>query len=247
MLETCVNQAAGLQAMAPQVAPRLVGVTSHGQQHGELPLLWGLCSAWVELGLSVLVLDGHTHESSQNPGLAQWLDDPLSRFNEAEDAVSWSVLPAATGLDRLTQQVFASARLGELFQNYAVVLIYANADTMTKLLKGSGLAPLLIVSPLKASSLSAYRALKQLLLDARLCPTVANIALSPVANATMPNTSTAHHLQHCAMTFLGYAIRPITIVASARADSSRNGINRLALELLENAVLLERHPVARMH
>lgn len=247
MLEPYVNQAAGLQLMAPQAASRLVGVTSHGQQQGEMPLLWGLCNAWVDMGLSVLVLDGHTHESAHNPGLSQLLSNPQARFADAEDSISWSVLPAASGFDQLARQGFPAAALGELFPNYAVVLIYASAATMTRLLKRSGLAPLLVVSPLKSSSLSAYQALKQLLLDAQLRPTVANIALPNAANATMPNTSPAHPLQHCAHTFLGYDIRPLTITASAQADSSRDGINRLALELLENAVMLERHPSERMH
>lgn len=247
MLEPYVNQAAGLQLMAPQAATRLVGVTSHGQQQGEMPLLWGLCSTWVDMGLSVLVLDGHAQESAHNPGLAQLLANPQARFTDDDDAISWSVLPAAGGFAQLAQQSFSAATLGKLFPNYAVVLIYASAATMTGLLKRSGLAPLLVVSPLKSSSLSAYQALKQLLLDAQLRPTVANIALPIAANATMPNTTQAHHLQHCAQTFLGYDIRPLTITASAQAERSRDGINRLALELLENAVMLERHPTERMH
>ena len=247
MLEPCVNQAAGLQILAPHAAPRLVGVTSHGQQQGELPLLWGLCNTWVDMGFSVLVLDGHSQESAQNPGLSQLLDNPSGRLNETEGAISWSVLPASLGFDRLASQGLSSSALGDLFQNFAVVLIYADAGTMSRLLKRSGLEPLLIVAPLMSSSLTAYRALKQLLLDAQLRPTVANIVLSPVANATMPNTFNAQHLQHCAMTFLGYAIRPITITASARADSSQDDVNRLALQLLESAVFLERHPIERVH
>jgi hypothetical protein len=247
MLEPYVNQAAGLQQMTPQAASRLVGVTSHGQQQGELPLLWGLCNAWVDMGFSVLVLDGHAQESAHNPGLSQLLANPQTRFEDDDGAISWSVLPAASGFDQLAQKGYSAATLGDLFPNYAVVLIYASASTMTRLLKRSGLVPLLVVSPLKSSSLSAYQALKQLLLDAQLRPTVANIALPNAANATMPNTSQAHPLQHCAHTFLGYDIRPLTITASAQADNSRDSINRLALELLESAVMLERHPLERMH
>ena len=247
MLEPYVNQAAGLQLMAPQATSRLVGVTSHGQQQGELPLLWGLCSAWVEMGFSVLVLDGHAQESPHNPGLSQLLDNPQARFEGDDAAESWSVLPAANGFEQLAQRGFSATTLGELFPNYAVVLIYASAATMTRLLKRSGLAPLLVVSPLRSSTVSAYQALKQLLLDAQLRPTVANITLPSAAHATMPDTAQTHHLQHCAQTFLGYAIRPLTITASARAENSRDGINRLALELLENAVQLERHPLERMH
>ena len=247
MLESCVHQAAGLQSLALQVSPRLIAVTSHGQQQGELPLLWGLCASWADMGFPVIVLDGHTLETPKNPGLAQLLDNPLERFHDEEGSVSWSVIPAASGFERLSNAGFSSATVGELFQNYAVVLIYANADTMIHLLKGTALTPLLVVSPLKSSSLTAYKALKQLLLDAQLKPTVANITLVPNAIASMPSPSPAQLLQDCAATFLGYSVKPLTITASARAESSRDDINRLALQLLENAVLLERYPTGRAH
>jgi hypothetical protein len=245
MLEPCVNQAAGLQSLAPQLAPKLVAVTSHGEQQGELPLLWSLCTTWVDMGLPVMVLDGHTQESEQNPGLLQLLTDPMSQFSDAQEAVSWSVLPAAQGFAQLSAPGFNSHTVGNLFQNYGVVLLYANAATLTDLVKGSGLAPLLVVAPLKASSLSAYKALKQLLLDAHLSPTVANIALVPNAHTAMP--SPAQNLQTCAMTFLGFAVKPITVSAMANADESREEINRLALQLLESAIFLERHPLQRTH
>ena len=35
MLEACVNQAAGLQGIALQAAPRVMAMASHGQQLGE--------------------------------------------------------------------------------------------------------------------------------------------------------------------------------------------------------------------
>jgi hypothetical protein len=245
MLEPCVNQAAGLQSLAPQLAPKLVAVASHGEQQGELPLLWSLCTTWVDMGLPVMVLDGHTSESDQNPGLLQMLADPMGHFSDAQEAVSWSVLPAAQGFAQLSAPGFNSHTVGNLFQNYGVVLLYANADTLTDLVKGSGLAPLLVVAPLKASSLSAYQALKRLLLDAQLRPTVANIALVPNALTAMP--SPAQNLQNCAMTFLGFAVKPITVSAMANADDSREEINRLALQLLESAIFLERHPLQRTH
>jgi hypothetical protein len=102
-----------------------------------------------------------------------------------------------------------------------------------------------VVAPLKASSLSAYQALKQLLHGANLHPTVANIALVPNASPAM--TSPTQNLQDCAMTFLGLAIKPITVSAMANANDSREEINRLALQLLESAVFLERHPTPRTH
>lgn len=245
MLETCVNQAAGLQSLAPQLAPKLVAVASHGEQQGELPLLWSLCTTWVDMGLPVMVLDGRTQESDQNPGLLQMLADRTGHFSHQQEAVSWSVLPAAQGFTQLSAPGFNSHSVGNLFQNYGVVLLYASAATLTDLVKGSGLAPLLVVAPLKASSLSAYQALKQLLLSAHLRPTVANIALVPTSRSAM--ASPAQNLQDCAMTFLGFTVKPITVSAMANADDSREEINRLALQLLESAIFLERHTLQRTH
>jgi hypothetical protein len=245
MFDACINQAAGLQCLAPQLAPKLVAVVSHGQQHGELPLLWSLCSTWVDMGLPVMVLDGHAQESEMNPGLVHKLTDPGAGIHEEQVAQAWTVLPAALGFEQLSEPGFNSGMVADLFQNYGVVLLYAGAATLTGLIKGTGLAPLLVVAPLKASSLTAYRALKQLLLDARVRPTVANIAL--VANATATVSQPTQNLQDCAMTFLGLDIKPITLSALAKADDSHDEINRLALQLLESAVFLERHPLPRTH
>lgn len=247
MLEPCIHQAAGLQGLALQRAPRLIAVSSHGDQQGELPLLWGLCTAWVAMGFPVAVLDGHAMESASNPGLEQLLDRPQGSLGDEDEPAAWSVVPAARGFEKLKSTGLVPSELGELFQNFGVVLIYTDTSTMTRLLKGSAVAPLLVVSPLKASTVSAYRALKHLLLDAQLRPTVANIALMSNARAPMRIPSPAQHLQHCAMTFLGYAVKPLTVTASARSESSQEEINRLALQLLENAVLLERHPAERAH
>ena len=245
MLESCINQAAGLQGLAPRLAPKLVAVASHGQQQGELPLLWSLCTTWVDMGLPVMVLDGHTRESAQNPGLMNMLADPMGHFHDDPESVSWSVLPASLGFAQLALQGFNSHTVGNLFQNFGVVLLYADAASLTGLVKGSGLAPLLVVAPLKASSLSAYQALKQLLLDARLHPTVANIALLP--NAASAMSKPTQTLQDCAMTFLGLEIKPVTVSATASAEDSQAEISRLALQLLESAVFLERHPLPRTH
>ena len=247
MLEPCVNQAAGLQGLALHLAPRLIAVSSHGDQQAELPLLWGLCTTWADMGFAVVVLDGHAQESPGNPGLEQLLDSPPEQHDADDDPQTWSIVPAARGFGQLDNAGLLTSALSAYFQHYGVVLIYADADTLTRMLKGSSMMPLLVVSPLKASSLSAYRALKHLLLDARLRPTVANIALVPAASAFMPIPSPAQHLQDCAMAFLGYAIKPLTITASAHAGRSQDQVNRLALQLLENAVPLDRHPALRVH
>ena len=157
MLEPCVNQAAGLQGLALQPGTRLVAVASHGSQQGEMPLLWSLCAAWVDLGFAVTVLDGQASESVQNPGLKQLLDDPMGRVFDEHDPLSWSVLAASQGLRQLASRGLSLDNLGALFPNFGVILIYADAPTLALILKGSGIAPLL-VAPLN-SSLTAYQAL----------------------------------------------------------------------------------------
>lgn len=245
MLEPCINQAAGLQSLTSRQGPKLIAVTSHGQQNGELPLLWRLCATWVDMGLSVMVLDGHAQETDDNPGLLQVLNNPMGHLSATQEDISWSVLPAARGFDHIARNGLHAFCVGDLLQNYGVVLIYADADTLSGMLKDSGLAPLVVVAPLKASSLTAYQALKQLLLHAHLHPTVANIVMATNATSNMPHP--VQNLQHCAMTFLGLDVRPITVSATATADDSRLEFDRLALQLLENAVFLERQPKLRMH
>lgn len=247
MLEPCVNQAAGLQSLALQRVPRLIAVTSHGQQQGELPLLWGLCTSWVHMGLSVIVLDGHTTEAVDNPGLVQLLNNPLNRPAEDANPVSWSVIPAAQGLTSLSTHGFLTSSAVELFKAYAVVLVYADADCLAQLLRGCALAPLVVVPPSQTASITAYRALKQLLLYGQLQPTVANIVVDSNTMMPTPFSSPANNVMNCASNHLGYRARALTITASAQSDRSQNDINRLAMQLLESAIRLEHQPMGRVH
>ena len=244
MLEPCVNQAAGLQSLALATHPRLVAVASHGQQQGELPLLYSLCATWSDLGFSVAVLDGQAHESASNPGLLQWLDAPHNYPRECHEQGAWTIIPAADGLDRLAGQPHPHDALGNLMAHDAVVLIYANAALLTRLLKGSGLSPLLLVAPLSASALTAYQALKQLWVDAQLRPTVANISLTPAHKTPAVGNTPMQHLQDCAMNFLGCQLNPIAIRAATLDNRSQDDVHRLALQLLECAVSLQRRQCA---
>jgi hypothetical protein len=245
MRELVINQATGLQSLSLQLSPKLVAMTSHGKQQGELPLLWSLCTTWVDMGLPVLVLDGHAQETSKNPGLLQMLTESAGHPCNQYEPQSWTILPAALGFKQLAATGFGTHALGDLFQNYGVVMIYTNATMLTNMFTDSELTPLLVVAPLKASSISAYLALKQLLINAHLRPTVANIALVPQATSVMP--SPTQNLQYCAETFLGLTFKPIVVSAVANVHDSQDQIERLALQLLENALFLERHPTQRTH
>ncbi|GAB4217636.1 MAG: hypothetical protein Fur007_20260 [Rhodoferax sp.] len=249
MLDMGLNQAAGLQALGLQSLPRLVSVASHGDQRLELPLLWALCRTWVDQGQAVLVLDGHSAESAHNPGLQQALDHGGLGLDEDADAGIWQIMPAAHGLSALGTPDFEAYGdplrcLAERFGSYGVVLVYAPVRTLLPLLKGSGAKPLLVVPPLHASALTAYRALKQLLVEGQLQPSVANIALPHPTSTAMTLPEPIQQLQACARTFLGYAVRPVRLTASTAAQEE---LTVLALQLLENAVLLQRHPLRSLH
>ncbi len=251
MLDMCVNQGAGLQSMALQSAPRVIAMASHGNQQGELPLLWSLCSTLVGIGYPVAVLDATTVESADNPGLAQLLDDACWQDDASGEPSSWSVIPAALGLQRLCAQTPGRGLpldpLGGLFQNFGVIAIYARAEVLTELLPDSGIEPLLTVSPVKASSVTAYQALKQMVLNAHLRPTVASIILEPFSSSAMPSHSPVKNLQDCALTFLDYRLDSLAVRALPPQECQSDDMHRLALRLLENAMPLHRNYFVGSH
>jgi hypothetical protein len=245
-----MNQGAGLSRMGLQAAPRVMAMASHGQQQGELPVLFGLCTALVGLGYTVAVLDANSTESHDNPGLEQLLDD-ASWQSDASEPLSWTVIPAARGLQRLgtqpSEQHLAMDPLGGLFQNFGVVLIYAGADVLARLLPRSGVEPLLTVSAVKMSAVTAYQALKHMLLNAKLRPTVANITSEQFSKSSMASQSSVKNLQDCAMTFLDYRLESQPVHALKQQDCQSDDMNRLALRLLENAMPLHRHHFVGSH
>ncbi len=251
MLETCINQGAGLRGIALHAGPRVIAMASHGDQQGELPLLWSLCSNLVDTGYSVMVLDANATESEDNPGLEQLLDDVYWRDEEHTEPRSWSVLPAALGLQRISSgdpdQGLPLDPLSGLLQNFGVIVIYARADVLVALLPRSGIQPLLTVSPAKMSPVTAYQALKQMLLNADLRPTVASIVIDSGHQAPKAGLSPANNLQECAMTFLGYRVEPLTIRAYQPQGDASDDIHRLALRLLENAMPLQRNHFVGSH
>lgn len=250
MLDMCINQGAGLSRMGFQAAPCVIAMASHGRQQGELPVLWGLCTALVGLGYPVAVLDGTTMESSDNPGLHQLLDDACWQGHEAEP-LSWTVIPAALGLARLGQQAarnpLAMDPLGGLFQNFGVILIYAGAAVLSRILPESSIEPLLTVSPTKMSAVTAYQALKHMVLNANLHPTVANITSEKLSRSSMASQSSVKNLQDCAMTFLDYRFDAQPVQTTKQQDCRSDDMNRLALRLLENAMPLHRHHFVGSH
>jgi hypothetical protein len=251
MLEMCVNQGAGLRGIATQAAPRVIAMASHGDQQGELPLLWSLCSTLVDFGYPVAVLDATTVESVDNPGLAQLMDDAYWPGDLSSEALSWSVIPAALGLQRLGVRKPGHGLpldpLSGLFQSFGVIVIYARADVLTLVLPDSGIEPLLTVSPAKMSPVTAYQALKQMLLNAKLRPTIASIVHETFSKTSTASNSPVENLQKCAMTFLGYRLDSLVVRAVQPQDRPSDDMHRLALRLLENAMPLHNNHFVGSH
>lgn len=251
MLESGLNQGVGLQRIAPRTPLRLVALASHGDKASELPLLWSLCSTWIGLGYPVVVLDMTARESADNPGLQQLLDGTC--WDEsANSGTTWSVFPAADGLRQLQKQA-AQPRicldfLSELFSQYEIILVYAGTDVIVSLFQDSGVAPLLAMSARKQALLTTYLSAKELLLNARLQPTIVSVVDEVSLHAPAAQDLMSKNLQNCAMNFLGQKITTLTAHANPVRTRSLDDMKRLALRLLESAALLERGaPMAPAH
>jgi hypothetical protein len=245
MLENSLNQGAGLHAIASRAVPRLIAVASHGDAHSELPLLWHLCTALAGMDASPLVvLDGTTAESSANPGLSHLLDDGCQPFDTRSEQASWVVLPAAIGLQSLSLPDHGAALalrdLAEVLSGVGVVIIYAEADTLIALLADSGAEPLLAVSSSRTSRVTAYQAMKRMLLNAGLRPTIATMVCDPIQSAFSEGQALSTNLQDCAMYFLDYQLDAHTLATEPQHPAP--DMHRLARRLLERAMPLQHNP-----
>jgi hypothetical protein len=236
-----LNQAAGLMGINQSQRPRLTAFVSHGDAASELPLLWKLCAAMVDLGYSVTVLDGTTPETGINPGLEQVLDYSISQ-DAAPDAAAWRILPAMQGLSLISTFANPAAQcltsLGRAFPHDGVMVIYSNAQVLSTLLSHTGVTPLLAISNAKTSLITSYLALKRLLLKGRVAPVLANVvqyAEDPVEK----RGSVASNLRDCAKYFLDFEVNILTIVAPSGEDRPGTDVQRLALTMIEGAIPLD--------
>ncbi len=242
MLDYPANQAAGLQGLAPPAGPYLLAMVSHGDEQAELPLLWRLCTALSESDYAVTVLDGNQRESRTEPGLYQHLDYSFRHSDDGLLSMGWSVVPSALGLQSLCATPGPKGphlrQLGQIFQHSGVVILYSKAEWLAPLLADSGITPLMAVSSTKNSLVTSYLALKRLLLNARLAPTILNMIDGRHSSAEASPTTVASNLSDCARNFLDYDVKALNIDLSA--DESRLGLamRRLAAHLLETAIPL---------
>lgn len=243
MLERSIDQATGLLALATPQGPRLMAMVNHGDEKFELPLLWRLCSALVGFGYPVTVLDATTCESEGNPGLEQLLEYDFWHSDPDGDSPQWKVIPAAFGLQSLgalqEHKSQSLQQLGQLFPHEGVLLIYGKAQWLTPLLSNSGIKPLLAVAPMKHSLVGGYVALKQLLLNGRIEPTIGNILADAPTVENVKLRPVASTLSACAKNFLGYEVNAVNIAASTENDALGIDMQHLALRMLENAIVLE--------
>lgn len=232
MLDSTVHQAAGLMTMTPRSGARLMSMVSHGDERIELPLLWQLCMALSEFGYAVTVLDATACETDTNPGLEQMLHDSGARA--APDEPFWTVIPSALGLQALCTsalgQSVSLAKLGQVMQRDGIVILYCNAEWLAALVGNSHAAPLLAVSSMKTSLMTSYLALKRLLKNGGLEPTVVNLA--------QDERAVAASLGECARNFLGYDVKPIRIATPSFDNRPKADMQSLALRMLENALFL---------
>jgi len=232
MLDPTVHQATGLMALAAQHGAKLMAMVSHGDERVELPLLWQLCIALSEFGYPVTVLDATACETDSNPGLEQML--AAAYWHEFSDAQVWTVIPSALGLQSLcaasSGRQASLGKLGHVMPRDGAVILYCNAEWLTTLLGDSHVAPLLAVSSMKTSLLTSYLALKRLLKNGGLEPTVVNLAHDERAVAAS--------LGECARNFLGYEVKPIRIATPSFDNRPNAEVQRLALRMLENGLAL---------
>jgi hypothetical protein len=242
MLESSIHQASGLSALSAAMGPRLMAVVSHGDERAELPLLWRLCLALANDGYAVTVLDATVCESEMNPGLEQLLECDYVRAPESLDAPAWNIVPSGKGIQTLCATPSRKDQnlrwLGRVFPADGVVILYSNAEWLVALMGDSHSEPLLTLSSMKNSLMTSYLALKRLLKNGNLRPTVVNLAHDHHAVAVS--------LGECARNFLGYEVKPINIAAPCESAISDGEVRSLALRLLESAVPLT-HPQVRPH
>ncbi|WKL18468.1 hypothetical protein QYQ99_13450 [Comamonas testosteroni] len=149
----------------------------------EQAVLWPLCAQLQRLGQKVLVLDGSQAESFHTPGLAQLLAQHAWQAQvglraSVGDAQSVASLPARMGLKQLKASADEMGldmltALQAYVRGYTTVIIYASSETLTPLLQGQGLQPLLVVPPDSEHLLESYRQLKHLAVFAGVECTIA--------------------------------------------------------------------------
>jgi len=250
MLDIGLHQAAGLQSFMPQAELRLVAVASDGNPANGLEALWQVCASLQRLGYPVVVLDGTAQEADDSPGLIHLLRDGPLRESTAMGggvaASSLAVVPAAKGLTVLARQSIGAglAPLSDLlpiFRRYGLLVVHAPAGTLASLLTHTATVPLVIMGEGSAGVLGSYKCLKQIAVHTGLSCMVAALLRSNSAAERRAAKGALTTLQDCARRHLGGPLRTTTIATQNPQD-----LQRLALQLLENAGTIQDEPLVSL-
>jgi hypothetical protein len=167
------------------------------------------------------------------------LDHTYRARSDRELNLPWSVIPAACGLSETMQEPDGGLyRLGGFFGQDDLVLVYADAQTVTLLLAKTHCTPLLVLSESRNSLLTSYTALKRLTQHGQLNPVIATIGPRRQSSGVHRQNHMAMNLLACAKNFLDFRGWVFDIGAPEHAVPEANDVRRLALGLLEAAVAL---------
>lgn len=267
MLETFpqLHQGLGLHGQPGAAAPMglrvlamLRDTANDPQGQAEQSLLWPVCASLQRLGLPVLVLDASQGESPDAPGLAQLLQQSAwqarTGLHPDPHHSSVAVLPARQGLDLLPQQARQAGMtpmqwLQRHVRGYAIVMLYANADTLASNLAGQAVHPLMVLPEQGTRVLGCYRQLKQLAVHAGLrcllaplLPSADDLGVTSYdwrrgqtgarsqAEDAQQLQSQIDALMRCAQRHLGHAPGLLPVRLHHAPD-----LQRLALQLLNHA------------
>ncbi|WPB57749.1 hypothetical protein [Xylophilus sp. GOD-11R] len=247
MLESCLDQGAGLRLQMPQTGPRLAALVGHGDTDTELPLLWQLCDALGALGYRVAVLDASRGETLELPGLHGLLDGSLSADDDFDllgqvPAAELSVFPARHGLAGLAKpdgalRADAGARLGRALHAYDIAILFGSADRLADWARHWAISPVLPAAPQKDSMLAAWRSLKTMV-AVGVFPTLASVVTRPgMATAGMAQAA-RDNLARCASHWLGRDVDVLRVRAAPEGEPASAEVHRLALRLIEGAATL---------
>jgi hypothetical protein len=233
MLDQRTHQGSGLQWQGSSRQLRVLSVLPGGDARST-QALWSACAHLQRQGYPVVVLDGTEQETADTPGL-QDLMQPSSGNGfgalpiSSEGPHSVATLPAARGLLQLAhrarqQNVRALDLLARHLSNHALVIIVAPEQLLGPVLQGAACAPLLMVPSQGRSVLRSYRALKHMLMHAKLTAKLVTMC---------PEVGIARNLQavvQCAMHHLH--VEPL--VMQLNPENPRQ-LQRWSLQCLEQA------------
>jgi len=247
MLESCLDQGAGLRLQMPQLAPRLAALVGHGDTDTEMPLLWQLCEALQVLGYRVAVLDAAGAETFDMPGLHGLLDGSLAADDcydplTAASAHDLAILPARKGLAGLTDRrglprADAACRLGRALRAYDISILFGSAELLAGWSQHCAITPVLAAAPQKSSVLAAWKSLRSLI-DAGVVPTIASVVTRPGMATAGSAQAARDNLARCAESWLGFQVDVLRVRAAPDGAPASAEIHRLALRLIEGAATL---------